>query len=377
MFADVEQVHSEMSGHLQIVAKDFEKLNARLPSRRATLRRLQLRPEYDRGDVEPEAYSVDLLEERVETLRDDHQGLLQRLEGNWEKFESLRQDLAGNEIAASSRRFLDIITLLSGQVLELTLVQARARLDAIELVPINIMPSQAVLIASANRPDWKNNRASVIDSWRLIEFNANDLRSGLNVTFSGDLNTTGNNPTRFRETTGDLNVGIQFDTPLTRLNERNDYRQALITFQSARRRYMAFVDTIHQGLRQEIRQINLNQINFEQNRAAVGIAIEKVDIARLRLMQPPAPGETTTFSNTFARDLLQALNDLLQAQKRLYERVGELRSPTDLARFRHGDHATRRSRCVDRPRVGRWHQARRAVGARLPARGSAVCTPGG
>ncbi len=77
---------------------------------------------------------------------------------------------------------------------------------------------------------------------------------------------------------------------------------------------MQFVDTIHQTLRQEIRQLNLNQINFEQNRAAVGIAIEKVDIARLRLMQPPAPGETTTFSNTFARDLLQALNDLLQAQ---------------------------------------------------------------
>ena len=109
-------------------------------------------------------------------------------------------------------------------------------------------------------------------------------------------------------------MGIQFDTPLTRLNERNNYRQSLITYQQARRRWMAYVDTIHQTLRQEIRQINLNQINFEQNRAAVGIAIEKVDIARLRLMQPPAPGETTTFSNTFARDLLQALNDLLQAQ---------------------------------------------------------------
>ena len=109
-------------------------------------------------------------------------------------------------------------------------------------------------------------------------------------------------------------MSLQFDTPFTRLNERNDYRQALIGYQQARRRWMAFVDTIHQTLRQEIRQLNLNQINFEQNRAAVGIAIEKVDIARLRLMQPPAPGETTTFSNTFARDLLQALNDLLQAQ---------------------------------------------------------------
>jgi outer membrane protein TolC len=312
--AGLETIEAEIIAHLDIVAEDFRKLDDRLPTRRATLRRLQLRPEYDRGDVEPEAYSVDLLDERIETLKDDHQDLLDRLKQDWATFDDLRRDVPDLDAEVGRRRLLDAGTALSAQILELTLVQARARLDAIELVPINLLPTQAMVIASANRPDWKNTRASVIDSWRLIEFNANDLRSGLSVVFSGDIDTTNNNPVKFRGTTGDLSVGIQFDTPLTRLNERNNYRQSLITYQQARRRWMAYVDTIHQTLRQEIRQINLNQINFEQNRAAVGIAIEKVDIARLRLMQPPAPGETTTFSNTFARDLLQALNDLLQAQ---------------------------------------------------------------
>ncbi|HZZ79803.1 MAG TPA: hypothetical protein VFE62_14895, partial [Gemmataceae bacterium] len=314
---DVERVQAEITGHLNVVTNDFAKLDERLPSRRATLERLQLRPEYDRGDVEPEAYSVKLLDERVETLKDDYQDLQNRLDASWKDFDVLRGELPSVESEAGRRHFLDAITSLSAQVLELTLIQARARLDAIELVPINLLPSQAVVIASANRPDWANTRASVIDAWRLIEFNANQLRAGLNVVFNGDIQTpNGNafNPVNFRGSAGDLNVSLQFDTPLTRLNERNDYRQALIGYQQARRRWMAYVDTIHQTLRQEIRQINLNQINFEQNRGAVAIAIEKVDIARLRLMQPPAPGETTTFSNTFARDLLQALNDLLQAQ---------------------------------------------------------------
>ncbi|HEY4313868.1 MAG TPA: TolC family protein [Pirellulales bacterium] len=312
--ADVDRLRAEIVGHLNVVDADFEKLDKTMPSRRATLERLQLRPEYDRGDVEPEAYNVKLLDERVSTLKDDYVDLKNRLGASWQEYDGLSNELRSAEPETSRRHFLDISTGLSAQVLELTLIQARSRLDAIELVPISLLPSQAVVIASANRPDWQNTRGSVIDTWRSIEFNANQLRSGLNVIFNGDIQTTDDNPVKFRGATGDLNVSLQFDTPLTRLNERNNYRQSLLTYQQARRRWMQFVDTIHQVLRQEIRQINLNQINFEQNRAAVGIAIEKVDIARLRLMQPPAPGETTTFSNTFARDLLQALNDLLQAQ---------------------------------------------------------------
>ena len=68
----------------------------------------------------------------------------------------------------------------------------------IELVPINLLPTQAMVIASSNRPDWANTRGSVIDAWRLIEFNANQLRSGLNVVFNGDIQNLNNNPVEFR-----------------------------------------------------------------------------------------------------------------------------------------------------------------------------------
>jgi len=311
---DLDQLRTELAGHIKTVAADFAKLEEALPGRRRNLKRLQLRPEYDRGDVEPDAYSANLLDERVETLKGDHAQLLNRIAANWEALEGYSDRVAGMQAEEARLALLEIVTNLSGQVLELSLVQARARLDAIELVPIQILPSQAIAIASAQRFDWKNQRAAVIDTWRRIEFNANDLMSGLNVVFSGDLGTTRDNPIDFRSTTGNLNVGLQFDAPLTRMNERNVYRQSLIDYQQSRRRYMLFVDTVHQTLRQEIRQINLNQINFELNRAAVTVAIEKVDLARLKLMQPPAPGATAAFSDTFARDLLQSLNDLLQAQ---------------------------------------------------------------
>ncbi|HEY2840559.1 MAG TPA: TolC family protein [Pirellulales bacterium] len=312
--SDMGRIRAEIAGHLKTVAEDFTKLDTALPGRGRNLKRLQLRPEYDRGDVEPDAYSVNLLEERVETLNDDRQELINRVAANWEALDRFSQRTGEIKLEEARLALLEIVTNLSGQVLELSLLQARARLDAIELVPIQILPSQALAIASAKRFDWKNQRAAVIDTWRRIEFNANDMMSGLNVVFSGDLGTTRDNPIDFRGTTGNLSVGVQFDAPLTRVNERNVYRQSLIDYQQSRRRYMLFIDTIHQTLRQEIRQINLNQINFELNRAAVTVAIEKVDLARLKLMQPPAPGATAGFSDTFARDLTQALNDLLQAQ---------------------------------------------------------------
>jgi hypothetical protein len=148
----------------------------------------------------------------------------------------------------------------------------------------------------------------------LIYFNANDLRSDLNVVFSGDIGNLGQNPLRIRDTTGRLRAGVQFDAPLTRLDERNQYRQALIEYQQARRNYYQFRDGVSQGLRSRLRQMRLNELNFELRRAAVLVAISQVDLTQLRLAQPPQPGIETIVSPTQARDLVQSLGDLLNVQ---------------------------------------------------------------
>ncbi|MDZ7618788.1 MAG: TolC family protein, partial [Patescibacteria group bacterium] len=172
----------------------------------------------------------------------------------------------------------------------------------------------AVETARGSRLDWMNARAALVDRWRQVEVAANALRSDLDVTFSGDVGTTGNNPLKFKSTTGRLRVGLQFDAPLTRLAERNAYREVLIDYDRARREYYAYEDAVTQSLRETLRTIQLNQLDFELAREAVQVAIAQVEITQLRLQRPPKPGEEQTFGATTARDLVQALSGLLSAQ---------------------------------------------------------------
>ena len=112
-------------------------------------------------------------------------------------------ELAETDPAKSADDLVTLASSLSGMTQELSLVQARARLEAISLPKINLDPKRAMDIARANRLDWMNNRMGVVDTWRLIYFNANQLKSGLNLTFSGAMNTTNNNPVQFNGATGD------------------------------------------------------------------------------------------------------------------------------------------------------------------------------
>ena len=189
-----------------------------------------------------------------------------------------------------------------------------ARAQTVRLVPVEVEWQQALEIARIYRRDWMNARASLVDSWRLIQFNANDLESDLDVVFAGDISTFDDNPVDFRSSRGRLRVGLEFDAPLTRVAERNDYRQSLIEYQQARRAYYQFEDSITAGLRDILRQLNNNQINFELRRVAVEIAIGQVELTRLRLQEPPRPGAEGQFGATTARDLVTALSDLLNVQ---------------------------------------------------------------
>lgn len=212
------------------------------------------------------------------------------------------------------QNLLDAMARLADYQLEMTLVQARARTESLLLPRVEMTPGVALEVARANREDWMNARAQLVDAWRLIEFNADNLEGTLNLVFSGDIQNTGDNPIRLRGTTGRLRVGVQFDAPITRLLERNTYRQSLIEYQQARRRFYAFEDGVAQTLRAELRQIELNQLNFELLRAAVVLATEQVEFTRLRLKEPPAPGVTAVSNPTLARDLIDSLTRLLNAQ---------------------------------------------------------------
>ena len=119
-----------------------------------------------------------------------------------------------------------------------------------------------------------NARSNLVDSWRRIEV-VNDLQSDLDVVVSGDLGIEArNNPVAFDTDYSKVRMGLQLDTPTTRLIERNRYRTTLINYQRARDEITCFlkivwskVFVIHCGI------VKLSQINLEVRRAAVRLPV--------------------------------------------------------------------------------------------------------
>ncbi len=305
--------------------EDLRRLDEAIPKRRAALQRLAQRREAQEAELDPDLLSVERLDERVAALNVELDLLGQRMSAAWARLDQFTGDVALPP-AEHRAQLTSALTELSGALLELSLLQARARLDTITFEPVDLTPEEAFCIASRYRRDWMNARAALVDSWRLIHFNANDLESDLDLVFSGDIGNVGDNPFDLRASNGRLRVGLAFDAPLTRLAERNVYRQSLIEYQQARRNYYQFRDRVQRDVRNTLRQLRLDDLNFELRRAAVHVAITQVDLARLRLSeparpvqaaplgQPQQPGGQAQFGPTAARDLVNALVDLLNVQ---------------------------------------------------------------
>ena len=252
-------------------------------------------------------------------LKETRERLINDLAETGKTLSEIRAGLTPESADKVMGELVSLAVHLDNLVKELSLVQARSRLEVITVEPVELHPLEALAIARANRVDWMNNRAALIDTWRLIEFNANALESGLDIVFSGDVGTTGqNNPFDFSHTNGGLRAGLRFDAPFTRLNERNIYRAQLISYQQARRGLIQFEDDVHRNLRLNLRQLSQQRANLEIQRRAMAIAIRRVDASRENLNKPVAPAAPGAapqqFGPTAARDLLDALSDLRSVQ---------------------------------------------------------------
>ncbi|MAV36319.1 MAG: hypothetical protein CMJ59_12785, partial [Planctomycetaceae bacterium] len=234
------------------------------------------------------------------------------------QLQQLRDGLTAETSAATLRMLVGWSRAIGNLVQSLSLIQARARLESVTLEPVTIDAQTAYETARTYRLDYMNAKAGMVDAWRLIEFNANQLQSALSISLNGSLGTTPDNPVDFRGAEGNMNVGMSIDAPLTRLIERNNYRQQLITYAQSLRQWINFEDDLRQGMRQNIRNLQQLQQNLEIQRQAVVIAIRRVDFTQSELSAPlpvPVPGAPPpTFGPTAVQNLLQALGDLSAAQ---------------------------------------------------------------
>ena len=313
----VQELDPKIKDQLDLVAASLNQLIERIPARLKQLELVAEQVEDLEADVDPRVYDQEQFNARVEFLRQRVPQINREFTETHRRRETWLSNLATTEPAAAHTELVNLTTRLSDLLLELSLVHAEVRLQGISLLPIKMDPKEALEIARVHRLDWMNARSNLVDSWRRIEVVANDLQSDLDVVVSGDLGTRPNNPVAFDTDYSKVRMGLQLDTPTTRLIERNRYRTTLINYQRARRDYMLFEDRVEQSLRNTLRIVKLSQINLEVRRAAVRVAIAQVDIARLRLNPPVRPNQPTRTSPTAARDLVSALTDLLNAQNDL------------------------------------------------------------
>ncbi len=251
--------------------------------------------------------------EQLETLHDLVDSV-NRVIDNLEKSETPRARFA--EISqAVILNAQDLLASINENLLGLQIVQAKARTEAALLPEVELEPIDAVQIARANRRDWLNNRASLVNSWRAIEVVADNLESVLNLTLSGDVRNVGDNPLAFHSTAGTVRAGVAWDAPITRLQERNNYRQVLIEYQRAKRSYYQFEDTVWRSMRTTLRVVRQNQLAFEIQRFAVQNAALTIGINQDRARINEVLG--TVGPPTAANDYANALNSLLNAQQAL------------------------------------------------------------
>jgi outer membrane protein TolC len=264
--------------------------------------------------VEPDKLDPNLLETKVQQCAERCSTSRKELKEFDDALAQFAGEIEGLELEAARSKLVDLTNDLSGILLSVSLNQTAIRLETAVLPQIEISEQTALAIARENRLDWMNARARLVDIWRTIGVQANALQSAVDFSLFGGLGTIRNQAARFDGRTGTIRGALRFDTPLNRLAERNDYREAQINYQRARRDFMLFEDRISQSLRNTLRIVEISQLNFELRRSAIQIAISKVDLAKLRLQEPPKPGVQATIGATTARDLLDALTDLLDSQ---------------------------------------------------------------
>jgi outer membrane protein TolC len=295
------QMRGPIAERFEVVRNDFRRLDSVQSERLQTLS----------DDVSRKEF-----EDQLAKLTEDFQQLEKRFAATEPGAAAVERLLTPNSRDEAQQEIIAQTDAMAEILRELVFVQAGVRLESVVLPPVEISPDDAFRIALANRLDIMNQRAEVVDQWRLIAFNADRLESDLDVMVTGDIGTLDRNIVNFRDQTGSFTFGLRFDSPITRLDERNIYRQSLIDYQRVRRDYIQTEDSLKRTLRQTLSAVQLFATEIEQRRKAMRIALRTMDLTQERLQEPPRAGAAgqAGLGQNVVRDLLQAFSDILTTQ---------------------------------------------------------------
>jgi len=253
----------------------------------------------------------DTLSQKIQTALDDTD---HSIDDNQKKVASF---LAGLEATPADKASITLRNLvgkeLRSRLSEVFVAQTQTRVFLISFKPVDLTVNQAIQIALGNRLDLQNALAQVTDAWRNVEVGANALQGFLNFVYNGSFNEAPNHYGLFRFDAANSiqTFGLQFDAPINRRAERNQYRADQIQYQRNRRAYMLARDTVVQNIRLDMRQLVLAQRTFEINREQIITASRQLEQAESEIRSP------TDISIPATLNLLTALTGILTARNAL------------------------------------------------------------
>jgi hypothetical protein len=176
------------------------------------------------------------------------------------------------------------------------------------LTPVEMAVDDAMLTALTLRLDLMNQRGTLADFRRDVKYASDDLRSVLDLNVEHVISNQRNlqSDVYRRDTSSQVNIGLDLDLPLNRKSQRNSYRVALINYHVALRNLMQLEDNIKLAVRDDLRALSLQRVQYEISVASAALAAERVLNSQLEL--------ALGFPGVQARDFLEAQDALRQAR---------------------------------------------------------------
>src|SRR4029077_12096085 len=147
----------------------------------------------------------------------------------------------------------------------------------------------------------------------------NALKGVLNVAITNNIYTAPNpsNPFEFLSQAKQFGLALNAELPLVRINERNNFRTALITYQRTRRALQTAEDNLKIQLRNDLRQVHIGYINYEIAKRNYELNVRLKDQAFEQIIAPPAAGggglAQSANAATQTNNLLQFQGNLIGA----------------------------------------------------------------
>lgn len=198
------------------------------------------------------------------------------------------------------------ISLGLPQTVELQLLDEE--MEALEergLVLYSFGAEEGFRLATENRLPLLNEIDQFEDVKRKLRLAANELKMDLGIFANASVDSVGDSDyDRFDFDRVRRDVGVSLDLPLNKLSERNNYRAALIRFESEIRSLGLSLDQLRSQIEETLQELQRLSQNYEIQKNAVRLAEKQVHGAQLSIES----------GNAIYRDLEEAQDDLIAAQ---------------------------------------------------------------